>query len=172
MVRDYQLIDLLVQAGAQLRGPKRADCPRCGGRRTVAYTEETFFCHHGGCGWSGNVTTITRELGLVIEKPSAREISERRLVQTEAARFAEWARRKRIAAAALLRDLDRHEATWREVGQQELVAGKPISERVWKKLELCARWQERAEFQWRRLLNFESNAGELYREFSRERETA
>ena len=94
------------------------------------------------------------------------------MVQTEAARFAEWTRRKRIAAAALSRDLDRHEAAWREEGQQELVGGKPVSERIWRKLELCARWQERTEFQWRRLLNFESNAGELYRQFLRERGAA
>ena len=50
----HNLPELLVQAGAQLRGPKRADCPRCEGRRTISYTDEVFNCHK--CAWAGNAT--------------------------------------------------------------------------------------------------------------------
>ena len=61
---DFNLADLLRQAGAQIRGRNRADCPRCGGRQTVSLTEELFCCHHAGCNFKGNTFTLARELGL------------------------------------------------------------------------------------------------------------
>lgn len=170
MVRDHQLIDLLEQADVRLRGAKRGDCPKCGGRRTISFTDECFHCHK--CAWGGNVITLARELGLAISKPTPAEVREHRLIRREAERFAAWARTKRIGTASLLRDLDRYESDWRGIGQAELASGGPVSEIVWDRLHLCFLWSERIEQVWRRLLNFESNAGELYREFSRERETA
>jgi ribosomal protein L37AE/L43A len=61
---DYGLADLLQRAGAQIRGRNRADCPRCGGRQTVSFTEELFCCHHAACDFKGNTFTLARELGL------------------------------------------------------------------------------------------------------------
>lgn len=60
----YDLPGLLVQAGARLVGRDRADCPKCGGKRTLAYRGEVFFCHHIGCGFKGNVWTLAKSLGL------------------------------------------------------------------------------------------------------------
>ena len=168
--RPSELPELLVQAGAQLRGPKRADCPRCGGLRSISYTDEVFHCHK--CAWAGNAITLAHELGLAISKPTPVEMREKQIIRREAERFAAWARTKRIGTACLLRDLDRYESDWCGIGQTELAGGSPVSEIVWDRLHLCFLWSERAEQVWRQLFNFESNAGELYREFSREREAA
>jgi len=62
---EYTLLELLKRAGARLVSNRRADCPRCSGRRTIAFTQESFFCHHEGCSWKGNVVTLARELGLM-----------------------------------------------------------------------------------------------------------
>ena len=168
--RPSGLPEFLVQAGAQLQGPKRADCPRCGGRRTTSYTDEVFHCHK--CAWAGNAITLAHELGLAISKPTPVEMREKQIIRREAERFAAWARTKRIGTASLLRDLDRYESDWRGIGQTELAGGSPVSEIVWDRLHLCFLWSERAEQVWRQLFNFESNAAEFYREFSREREAA
>ena len=93
---------------------------------------------------------------------------EKQIIRREAERFEAWTRTKRIGTASLLRDLDRYESDWRGIGQAELASGKPVSEIVWDRLHLCFQWSERAEQEWRRLLNFESNARELYKEFSQE----
>ena len=46
---EYSLPDLLERAGCTLRSRNRADCPQCGGRRTLSFTEELFCCHHVAC---------------------------------------------------------------------------------------------------------------------------
>jgi len=52
----------------------------------VAFTNEVAFCHR--CKWTGNIRTLTRELGLPLE-PLTREIHEKR---EQHDRFGEWER--------------------------------------------------------------------------------
>jgi len=61
---EFELAELLERAGARIVSERRADCPRCGGRRTVSYNADVFNCHHAGCGFRGSVTTLARDLGL------------------------------------------------------------------------------------------------------------
>ena len=61
---EHDLTELLQRAGAEIRGRNRADCPRCGGKRTVSYTEEVFCCHHAGCDFRGKAFTLAKALGL------------------------------------------------------------------------------------------------------------
>src|SRR5207249_4584058 len=77
---DYAMPELLERAGCTLRGRNRGDCPRCGGRRTVSYTEEVFCCHHAGCDFQGNAFQLARQLGLVrrLSPAEAHEQRERR----------------------------------------------------------------------------------------------
>ena len=77
---NYPLSELLTRAGCTLRGRNRGDCPRCGGRRTVSYTEEVFCCHHAGCDFRGNTFQLARQLGLARRLPpaEARELRDRR----------------------------------------------------------------------------------------------
>jgi hypothetical protein len=171
----------------------RGPCPIHDGHHSnFAVDRETgrWFCH-SACGRGGDIIGLERELtgadfkaakaktfhlvGRAIPntpKPDPMELQMRWLVRREAEQFAEWTRRKRIETAALLRDLDRYESDWRGIGQTELASEAPVSEIVWNRLHMCFQWSERTEQVWRRLFNFESNAGELYREFSREREAA
>ena len=77
---DYAMPELLERAGCTLRGRNRADCPRCGARRTVSYTEEVFCCHHAGCDFRGNTFQLARQLGLArrLSPAEARGLRERR----------------------------------------------------------------------------------------------
>ena len=170
MRNDNALVDLLTQTDVRLRSRNRGDCPKCGGRRTISFTDECFYCHK--CTWGGNAITLARELGHAISKPTQAELGARRVIRREAEQFADWVRRKRIATAALLRDLDRHEADWREIGRAQLVSGKPVDERAWGMLQLAVAWQERAESAWRKLFEFEQNAADLYAQFVSQRSAA
>ena len=165
---------LLQQGGARPGRGRRWSCPSCPPGKypslAVDLLWELAFCHR--CHWKASRRSLERYLGIEDRVPTASELRTQATIRWEAGRFAEWIRTERIATAALLRDLGRHEAAWREEGRAELAACKPVSERIWEKLELCVRWQERVEAQWQRLFNFEANAKELYREFSSERETA
>lgn len=79
------LSDLIERAGFHVRG-RRADCIHCEGqsRLTVAFNDEVAFCHR--CKWTGNIRTLTRELGLPLA-PEAREAWERRV---RVGQFEEW----------------------------------------------------------------------------------
>ena len=116
--------ELLEQAGARPRG-NRHDCPKCRGLRTVTHTAEAFFCHK--CQWTGNVTTLEKELGIYRRLPSAeyREQLRKRDRAHEAAR--------RLSAAAHRRQLELR-ARLRELGQSELVAhdAGPDDPRTWE----------------------------------------
>lgn len=85
----YSLEELLTRAGVHLVGRNRADCPRCGGKRTVAYRDEVFFCHHAGCDFKGNVRTLARSLGL-LQPMTADQAREFRAVREESRQAAEW----------------------------------------------------------------------------------
>jgi hypothetical protein len=104
-------------------------------------------------------------LGIIAQKPAPAARDKARLIHGEAERFVAWVRRTRIETATLLRTLDRADAESRDVGREQLAVGVPLSERVWERLKLCWRWQERAEARYRRLCEFESNAAELYAEY-------
>ena len=84
----YDVPSLLVRAGATLRPRGRADCPRCGKRRTVSYATGVFNCHHTGCNFQGNTITLARELGLLKPLPP-REAEELRRTRERARRAAE-----------------------------------------------------------------------------------
>lgn len=166
--------ELLERAGARPGRGRRWWCPRCDGRTpalAVDLEREVFYCHR--CQWRGGRRALERELGIMAEKPTPGERRKARLIRGEAERFAEWARARRIAAAELLRTLDKADADWREEGRQELETDGVVSERTWGRLHLAWLWAERIEETWRRLCDFERNAGELYQEYrSRMREAA
>jgi ribosomal protein L37AE/L43A len=65
---EFPLVALLERAGATLRSRNRADCPRCGGKRTISHTDEVFYCHHAGCESAGTAFTLAKELGLAPER--------------------------------------------------------------------------------------------------------
>ena len=127
---EYTLLELLKRAGARLVSNRRADCPRCSGRRTIAFTQETFFCHHAGCSWKGNVVTLARELGLV-----------RRLTSDEL-RARDWFRRKAHEEAEELyrrtRDrrleLYRHHRRLLSIADRVHRARNPQDECAWSRL--------------------------------------
>jgi hypothetical protein len=66
------LRELLERAGARHVTDRRADCFGCGGRRTIAHSDEQYYCHH--CGLRGNTVTLARQLGLEAHGPSAQEL--------------------------------------------------------------------------------------------------
>lgn len=80
---------LLERRGFRIRG-RRADCPHCQadgpghGRGTVSFTDEVAFCHR--CKWTGNIRTLSRELGLHVASETAEQKAERR----RAREFHEW----------------------------------------------------------------------------------
>ena len=86
----YDVPQLLTRAGATLRGRNRADCPRCGKRRTVSYETEVFHCHRTGCNFRGNTITLARELGL-LKRLSAKEAQELIVEREQALTAAQWA---------------------------------------------------------------------------------
>ena len=84
----YDISQLLMRAGATLRGNHRADCPKCGKRRTISHTHEVFTCHEATCDFRGNVVTLAKELGLL--KPlSPREAGDLKRTRERARRAAE-----------------------------------------------------------------------------------
>lgn len=64
MELQFEMGELLERAGAKPRGRGRADCPRCGGKRTISHNRALFNCHHAGCGFQGSIHTLAKELGL------------------------------------------------------------------------------------------------------------
>ena len=60
------LAELLTRAGARLVGRNRADCPSCGGKRTVSWDQSkgAYFCHYLGCDFHGGTYSLARKLGL------------------------------------------------------------------------------------------------------------
>ena len=75
----YSVHELLQRAGATIRPHDRADCPKCGRRRAVSYTEEVYFCHGGTCDFNGNGFLLARELGLLKSLPFAEAQKQARL---------------------------------------------------------------------------------------------
>ena len=84
----YEMSELLRQAGATLRGRNRADCPRCAKKRTISYATEVFTCHEGTCDFRGNVVTLAMELGLLKPLPP-REAEQLRRTRERARQAAE-----------------------------------------------------------------------------------
>lgn len=160
--------ELLQRDGAELPRRKRGKgrCGHCEGKSwtlSVDLQRELAFCFR--CHWKAGRRTLERELGIETAKPTPAEVRERRLIRREAERFTDWATRRRIETAALLRRLDRADIDWRELGRQELETNSEVSERTWERLHLAWLWAKRAEQTWRRLCEFEANAGELYKDF-------
>ena len=155
-----QLTELLETAGAHLRGPKRADCPQCGGKRTVSFTAETYFCHHADCGWSGNTVMLVRELRAELPRVSSQALARRRIVEREADRVRRFARMR----GCFLRDLNwlllDIEQLARTSGQEHVARGGPVPESVWASLEWSLQEQKKL---WSELVLFsgpQSGSGE------------
>jgi hypothetical protein len=78
----FTMVDLLGKAGCIIRG-RRADCVRCRaegavhGHGTIAFTDETFFCHR--CKWGGNLRTLSRELRISLPAVRSQDIAARRM---------------------------------------------------------------------------------------------
>lgn len=173
MTAALPFLELLERAGARPGRGRKWWCPRCEGRTpalSVDLEREVFYCHR--CQWRGGRRALEREPGFEAQEPTPAEQSKARLIHFEAERFENWARRRRMEGAALLRVLDKADADWREVGRQELGSGNPVSERVWARLELCWLWQEQAEAGYSRLCDLENNFSELYNQFTSERRAA
>lgn len=81
---EFELPALLEKAGARLIGRNRANCTRCGGHRTITYSDEVFICHR--CGFRGNAYTLARELGCVRRLSPEERIRQQR--ERELARVA------------------------------------------------------------------------------------
>lgn len=66
ITQQFALDDLLVIAGARIRGRGRADCPRCQRPRALSFDESrgVYHCHGSGCDFSGGAAKLARELGL------------------------------------------------------------------------------------------------------------
>jgi hypothetical protein len=104
---EYDLVDLLQQAGARIHG-RRADCPWCGGRRTISHADEVYYCHR--CEAKGNRFTLARELGLA-KRLSPKEVQGYHRIREESKEAAEWAyekfRSQRLDAAEKCRSFAR-----------------------------------------------------------------
>ena len=158
--------ELLERAGARPGRGRRWWCPRCQGRTPALAVDperELFYCHR--CLWRGGRRTLERELGIEAQKPTPAARHRANLIRMEAERFANWARRRRIEEAAVLRTLDKADGDWREVGRKELETHGGVSERTWGRLHLAWLWAELTEQTWQRLCDFEKNAAELYAEY-------
>lgn len=113
------LSELLEQAGAHPRG-KRNDCPKCGGFRTVAHTDECFYCHR--CQWKGNVVTLMRDLGFKDERSYAEKQRDRRArgrAHEAALRLHEAAHLRQLRLLAKLRNLGLMDLLVHEAGPAE-----------------------------------------------------
>ena len=104
----FDVPELLRRAGATLRGRNRADCPRCGKRRTVSYVTDVFHCHHTECNFRGNTITLARELGLLKRLP-AKEAQELKAERERARTAAQWAigrvKQRRLKVCQIHQDL-------------------------------------------------------------------
>ena len=87
MEPQFDMVGLLERAGAKLRGRGRADCPRCGAKRTISYNRTLFKCHHAGCGFQGSIHTLAKELGLArpLSAAERQELCQRLQCAQEAA---------------------------------------------------------------------------------------
>jgi len=127
---EYDMADLLARYGGRLRGRNRADCPRCGGKRTISYAAEVFNCHHAGCGFRGNAFTLARELGLARRLTPAeyRELRQNRDRADRAARVLyERVKARRFELLDFLRTLDDEEATAHRLGPDNPETWEPLS---------------------------------------------
>ena len=113
------MLGLLEQAGFRIRR-HRADCSKCTGRSrlTVSFTNEVAYCHR--CHWTGNVFTVSRELGL-LHDPETRArfwAAQRESAKTEQKlrAFGSWRNRH-------IRELSgRYRRLWRVAG----IAGRVV----------------------------------------------
>lgn len=113
------LSELLEQAGARPRG-RRNNCPKCSGFRTVAHTDECFYCHR--CQWKGNVVTLMRELGFKDERSYAEKQRDRRArerAHEAALRLHGVAHMRQLELLAKLRNLGLMELLAHEAGRTE-----------------------------------------------------
>lgn len=111
--------ELLGRMGSTLRNGNRADCPLCGGRRTISYTEEVFFCHHAGCDFRGNIVTLVKRLGLARRFSRGEALAHQR-DRDEARAAAEYARRRIKAERHALYEAHRSLLTIRGQAEQRL----------------------------------------------------
>jgi len=129
----YSLEELLTRAGADRVRKGRADCPKCGGKRTVAFRGEVFFCHHTGCDFKGNVRTLARSLGL-LQPMTPEQAREFRAMREESRQGAEWVvariRERRFQLYEVYRGLQRIRD-----GATRRLKLKPEDELAWKGLE-------------------------------------
>lgn len=137
----HSLPELLTIAGAMLVGRNRANCPRCGGKRTVSYTEEVFCCHHAGCDFRGNPFTLAKWLGLTsqVSPARAREIRERREKARRAARWTfELARARRFEL------YEKHQSLMNILGSaSERIGANTGDEVAWAALRFAYRQLDR-----------------------------
>jgi hypothetical protein len=132
----FEMSDLLERAGCRIHPRGRADCAKCEGRsrRTIAFTDETFFCHRDVCGWKGNLRTLARELGLLSNDPEARrkfEVEERERKRRDEvlAGFEKWRNEQIERLTSAHRDLFRDSGIARR-----LLMEKPEDEIAWQAL--------------------------------------
>ena len=129
--RQYALDDLLVKAGARIRGRGRADCPRCKRRRAISFDESrgVYHCHGQECDFSGGAGKLARELGLA--RTLSRQERERLHRQYGRADRAARALYQRVRARGfdLLQRL-------RALGRSELAAHQAGADRptTWERL--------------------------------------
>ncbi|HEY6272470.1 MAG TPA: hypothetical protein VIX19_10815 [Terriglobales bacterium] len=85
------LLSLLEQAGARVRG-RRADCPSCKRRRAVSINpEEGVYCCHGlDCDFRGNSNLLARQLGISREWLPRREFLRRLRLERRADAMARY----------------------------------------------------------------------------------
>jgi hypothetical protein len=128
---------LLGMVGARPCGPRRYNCPDCGSLRTVSVDEARglFHCHHAGCGFSGDVATLRRRLGLRREwlprDQYLRLKREQAQAQAAAERLALAVHRRRMEVVELLEALAESERLVQLVG--------PDTDNAWDLLELVDR---------------------------------
>jgi hypothetical protein len=128
IAQQFALDDLLVRAGARIRGRGRADCPRCQRPRALSFdgSRGVYYCHGAGCDFSGGAVKLARELGLARPLcPGEREQLRRKEERADRAARALYARvhARRFELLNELRALSRlglraheaganHPATW------------------------------------------------------------
>lgn len=118
-ITSYPIPDLLERAGARLRGRNRADCPLCGGQRTVSYSDELYCCHHAGCDFRGNIVTLVKRLGLARRFSRGEALAHQR-DRDEARAAAEYARQRIKAERHALYEAHRSLLTIRGQAEQRL----------------------------------------------------
>ncbi len=134
--------ELLEMAGARIRSGERADCPKHRSYRTMSFDEKhgVFHCHDAKCGWSGNIVTLSKELGLRAMNPV-----ERRRLRQEIRQRERQERDNRELSRLLrsrLRQFDRMERVAHERGAELLAKGKEPGRVQWAALEIVNRKRE------------------------------